>query len=77
NSPYGFTTPPAITVPTTGTGPTQPPQLTVHLTVDKVAGDDVLNHDEAQKATTAIRGLVSGDVQAGDEVIVTINHVQY
>lgn len=77
NTPYGFTTPPAITVPTTGTGTTQPHQPTVHLTVDKVAGDDVLNHDEAQKATTAIRGLVSGDVQAGDEVIVTINHVQY
>ncbi|MDN8557521.1 retention module-containing protein [Citrobacter werkmanii] len=77
NTPYGFTTPPAITVPTTGTGTTQPHQPTVHLTVDKVAGDDVLNHDEAQKGTTAIRGLVSGDVQAGDEVIVTINHVQY
>ena len=42
-----------------------------------MAGDDVLNHDEAQKGTTAIRGLVTGDVQAGDDVIVTINHVQY
>ena len=64
--------------PTTpGTGTTQPHQPTVHLTVDQVAGDDVLNHDEAQKGTTAIRGLVTGDVQAGDEVIVTINHVQY
>ncbi|WP_236874167.1 retention module-containing protein [Citrobacter portucalensis] len=64
--------------PTTpGTGTAQPHQPTVHLTVDKVAGDDVLNHDEAQKGTTAIRGLVTGDVQAGDDVIVTINHVQY
>ena len=72
NTPFSMHTPTA-----TGTGTTQPHQPTVHLTVDKVAGDDVLNHDEAQKATTAIRGLVSGDVQAGDEVIVTINHVQY
>lgn len=72
NTPFSMHTP-----TTTGTGTTQPHQPTVHLTVDKVAGDDVLNHDEAQKATTAIRGLVSGDVQSGDEVIVTINHVQY
>nr|WP_289711033.1 Ig-like domain-containing protein [Citrobacter portucalensis] len=73
NTPYGMHTPPT----TPGTGTTKPHQPTVHLTVDQVAGDDVLNHDEAQKGTTAIRGLVSGDVQAGDEVIVTINHVQY
>ncbi|MHA0813558.1 Ig-like domain-containing protein [Citrobacter portucalensis] len=72
NTPYGMHTP-----STTGTGTTPPHQPTVHLTVDQVAGDDVLNHDEAQKGTTAIRGLVSGDVQAGDDVIVTINHVQY
>ncbi|WP_336284842.1 retention module-containing protein [Citrobacter arsenatis] len=62
---------------TTSTGTTPPHQPTVHLTVDKVAGDDILNHDEAQKATTVIRGLVTGDVQAGDNVMVTINHVQY
>ncbi|MGV4054509.1 retention module-containing protein [Citrobacter portucalensis] len=73
NTPYGMHTPPT----TPGTGTTQPHQPTVHLTVDQVAGDDVLNHDEAQKGTTAIRGLVTGDVQAGDDVIVTINHVQY
>ncbi|MEG9608485.1 retention module-containing protein [Citrobacter portucalensis] len=73
NTPYGMHNPPT----TPGTGTTQPHQPTVHLTVDQVAGDDVLNRDEAQKGTTAIRGLVSGDVQAGDEVIVTINHVQY
>lgn len=72
NTPYGMHTP-----STTGTGTIPPHQPTVHLTVDKVAGDDVLNHDEAQKGTTAIRGLVTGDVQAGDDVIVTINNVQY
>jgi ribosomal 50S subunit-recycling heat shock protein len=77
NTPYGFTTPPAITAPTTGTGTTRPHLPTVHLTVDKVAGDDVLNHDEAQKGTTAIRGMVTGDVQPGDDVIVTINNVQH
>ncbi|MBJ9296770.1 retention module-containing protein [Citrobacter werkmanii] len=77
NTPYGFTTPPVVTPPTTGAGTAQPHQPTVHLTVDKVAGDDVLNHDEAQKATTVIRGLVTGDVQVGDDVIVTINNVPY
>ncbi|MFP2834859.1 retention module-containing protein [Citrobacter portucalensis] len=77
NTPYGFTTPPVVTPPSTGTGTTQPHQPTVHLTVDKVAGDDVLNHDEALKSTTPIRGFVTGDVHIGDDVIVTINHVSY
>lgn len=77
NTPYGFTTPPVVTPPSTGTGTTQPHQPTVHLTVDKVAGDDVLNHDEALKSTTPIRGFVTGDVHIGDDVIVTINNVSY
>ncbi|EGT0662587.1 retention module-containing protein [Citrobacter werkmanii] len=73
NTSYGIHTPPTTSAGTT----VQPHQPTVHLTVDKVAGDDVLNHDEAQKGTTAIRGLVTGDVQPGDDVIVTINNVQH
>ncbi|MFL4399519.1 retention module-containing protein [Citrobacter portucalensis] len=77
NTPYGFTTPPVVTPPSTGTGTTQPHQPTVHLTVDKVAGDDVLNHDEALKSTTPIRGFVTGDVHIGDDVIVTINNVSH
>ena len=77
NTPYGFTTPPVVTPPSTGTGTTQPHQPNVHLTVDRVAGDDVLNHDEALKSTTPIRGLVTGDVHIGDDVIVTINNVPY
>ncbi|HGN9372381.1 TPA: retention module-containing protein [Citrobacter pasteurii] len=77
NTPYGFIPPPQVTTPTTGPGTTQPHQPTVHLTVDKVAGDDILNHDEALKSTTSIRGLVTGDAHIGDDVIVTINNVPY
>ena len=77
NTPYGFGTLPVVTTPTTGTGTTQPPQPHVHLTVDKVAGDDILNQQEAQKNTTPIRGLVSGDAHVGDDVIVTINNIPY
>ena len=77
NTPYGFIPQPQVTTPTTGTGTTQPHQPTVHLTVDKVAGDDILNHDEALKSTTSIRGLVTGDAHIGDDVIVTINNVPY
>ncbi|MDA8498943.1 retention module-containing protein [Citrobacter sp. Igbk 17] len=74
NTPYGFTTPPVVTPPTTGTGTTQPQKPHVHLTVDPVTGDDVLNGAEAQKPTTPIRGLVTGDAHVGDVVTVIINH---
>ncbi|MCX9039678.1 Ig-like domain-containing protein, partial [Citrobacter portucalensis] len=65
NTPYGFTTPPVVTPPTTGTGVTQPQKPHVHLTVDPVTGDDILNGAEAQKTTTPIRGLVIGDAHVG------------
>ncbi|WP_259327041.1 Ig-like domain-containing protein [Citrobacter portucalensis] len=74
NTPYGFTTPPVVTPPTTGTGVTQPQKPHVHLTVDPVTGDDILNGAEAQKTTTPIRGLVIGDAHVGDVVTVIINH---
>ncbi|NUH55519.1 retention module-containing protein [Citrobacter portucalensis] len=74
NTPYGFTTPPVVTPPTTGTGVTQPQKPHVHLTVDPVTGDDILNGAEAQKPTTPIRGLVTGDAHVGDVVTVIINH---
>ncbi|MCX8978052.1 retention module-containing protein [Citrobacter portucalensis] len=74
NTPYGFTTPPVVAPPTTGTGVTQPQKPHVHLTVDPVTGDDILNGAEAQKPTTPIRGLVTGDAHVGDVVTVIINH---
>lgn len=63
--------------PSTGTGMAQPHQPQVHLTVDKVAGDDVLNRDEAHKATTPVRGMVTGDAHVDDIVTVTVNGVDY
>ncbi|WP_302422007.1 retention module-containing protein [uncultured Citrobacter sp.] len=77
NTPYGFTTPPVVTPPTTGTGTTQPQKPHVHLTVDPVTGDDVLNGAEAQKTTTPIRGRVTGDAHVGDDVTVTLNNHHY
>ncbi|MEB2420120.1 retention module-containing protein [Citrobacter sp. R-1.5.2] len=77
NTPYGFTTPPVVTPPTTGTGTTQPQKPHVHLTVDPVTGDDVLNGAEAQKPTTPIRGRVTGDAHVGDDVTVTLNNHHY
>ncbi|WP_255432692.1 Ig-like domain-containing protein [Citrobacter sp. TBCS-14] len=77
NTPYIMHNPPAITTPPTGTGTSAPHQPHVHLTVDKVTGDDVLNHDEAQKTTTPVRGRVTGDVHANDVVTVTVNGVDY
>ncbi|WP_416001643.1 retention module-containing protein [Citrobacter portucalensis] len=77
NTPYGFTTPPVVTPPTTGTGVTQPQKPHVHLTVDPVTGDDILNGAEAQKTTTPIRGRVTGDAHVGDDVTVTLNNHHY
>ncbi|QLY70755.1 retention module-containing protein [Citrobacter freundii] len=77
NTPYIMHNPPAITTPPTGTGTSAPHQPHVHLTVDKVTGDDVLNHDEAQQTTTPVRGRVTGDVHANDVVSVTVNGVDY
>ena len=77
NTSYTIHNPPATTTLSTGTGTTAPHQPQVHLTVDKVTGDDVLNYDEAHQATTPVRGRVSGDVHANDIVIVTVNGVDY
>ncbi|QLY35826.1 retention module-containing protein [Citrobacter freundii] len=77
NTPYIMHNPPAITTPPTGTGTSAPHQPHVHLTVDKVTGDDVLNHDEVNNATTPVRGRVTGDVHANDVVTVTVNGVDY
>ena len=77
NTPYGFTTPPVVTPPTTGTGTSLPQKPHVHLTVDPVTGDDVINQVEEGKSTTPIRGLITGDVSVNDTVIVTINGNQY
>ena len=68
---------PPITTSTTGTGTSLPQKPHVHLTVDPVTGDDVINQVEEGKSTTPIRGLITGDVSVNDTVIVTINGNQY
>lgn len=45
----------------------------VTLTLDKVAGDNILNIDESNKSTTQISGTVTGDVKEGGSVILTVN----
>ena len=74
NTPYGMQTVTSTTPPQSGTGTTQPQKPHVHLTVDPVTGDDVLNGAEAQKPTTPIRGRVTGDAHVGDDVTVIINN---
>ena len=73
---FGIHTVTSTTPPPLGTT-TTPQKPHVQLTVDPVAGDDVLNHDEAGKPTTPVRGLLTGDVSVNDTVIVTINGHQY
>ena len=46
------------------------------ITLDTLAGDDVLNHAESLNATTTISGTVGGDAKVGDPVTVTVNGQQ-
>ena len=73
---FGIHTVTSTTPPPLGTT-TTPQKPHVQLTVDPVAGDDVLNHDEAGKPTTPVRGLLTGDVSINDTVIVTVNGHPY
>nr|HAT2258940.1 retention module-containing protein [Citrobacter freundii] len=73
---FGIHTVTSTTPPPLGTT-TTPQKPHVHLTVDPVAGDDVLNHAEAGKPTTPVRGLLTGDVSINDTVIVTVNGHPY
>lgn len=47
------------------------------ITVDTVAGDDVLNGAEAARHTTEVMGTVSGDVKFGDKVQIIVNGHTY
>ncbi|RJT27513.1 Ig-like domain-containing protein [Buttiauxella izardii] len=43
------------------------------ITLDDVAGDNVINIDESNNATTPVSGTVTGDVKEGDNVTLLIN----
>jgi hypothetical protein len=47
------------------------------ITIDVIAGDDILNAEEGSQVNTTITGTVGGDVQAGDEVTLTVNGNTY
>ncbi|MGK7246738.1 retention module-containing protein [Buttiauxella agrestis] len=46
------------------------------LTIETVAGDDTVNRNES-RMPTLISGVVSGDAQAGDKVVVSVNGHEY
>ncbi|EMF0719305.1 retention module-containing protein [Citrobacter freundii] len=48
-----------------------------NITIDHVAGNDVIDGAESQQLTTVVRGTVSGDVHAGDVVTLTIGSQHY
>ncbi|MFP2508382.1 Ig-like domain-containing protein, partial [Buttiauxella gaviniae] len=51
--------------------------ISAHITIDTVAGDNIINSDESKASTTQITGKVSGDVQPGDHVTLTVNGRTY
>uniref|UniRef100_A6VWE9 Hemolysin-type calcium-binding region n=1 Tax=Marinomonas sp. (strain MWYL1) TaxID=400668 RepID=A6VWE9_MARMS len=51
-------------------------QASASISIDTIAGDDVLNAIEAS-GTVTITGRVDGDAAEGDTVTLTINNVQY
>ncbi|OOV85784.1 hypothetical protein BTA35_0216825, partial [Oceanospirillum linum] len=52
-------------------------EINASITIDTIAGDDVLNAEEADKEFTSVTGTVGGDVKAGDEVTLTVNGETY
>lgn len=48
-------------------------QVDASIVLDKVSVDDVLNNEETQHAKTTISGYVTGDVDVGDRVTITVN----
>ena len=51
--------------------------LNALITIDPIAGDNIINNVEANQATTTITGSVGGDVQLGDAVTLEINGTFY
>ncbi|WP_157093305.1 Ig-like domain-containing protein, partial [Buttiauxella noackiae] len=43
------------------------------ITIDPVAGDDILNAAESQQPTTNVTGTVGGDARVHDVVTLTVN----
>ncbi|WP_151950703.1 Ig-like domain-containing protein, partial [Aliarcobacter butzleri] len=65
---------------TTPTTPVQPDTTDVpeaEITIDVIAGDDVINLKESQETNTTITGTVGKDVKAGDTVTVSVNGKDY
>ncbi|MTJ91242.1 MAG: Ig-like domain-containing protein, partial [Desulfovibrio sp.] len=48
-----------------------------NITINVIAGDDVMNKAESEQPNTAISGTVSGDVKVGDTVTLTVNGHEY
>ena len=51
--------------------------LDVQISIDPIAGDDVLNAEEAKPDTINITGKVGGDAAVNDTVVLTVNGVDY
>ncbi|KFC78574.1 hypothetical protein GBAG_3350, partial [Buttiauxella agrestis ATCC 33320] len=51
--------------------------ISAGITINTVAGDNIINSNESTAATTQITGKVSGDVQPGDHVTLTANGHEY
>ncbi|MFB0709974.1 Ig-like domain-containing protein, partial [Buttiauxella noackiae] len=44
-----------------------------HITINPIAGDNMINGDESKASTTMISGTVDGDVKVGDYVHILVN----
>ncbi|MCS3603139.1 ribosomal 50S subunit-recycling heat shock protein [Buttiauxella sp. BIGb0471] len=51
--------------------------ISAHITIDPVTGDNIINSGESKTSVTHITGTVSGDVSPGDHVTLTVNGHEY
>ena len=55
----------------------QPDTVTALITINPIAGDNIINSQEAKQEFTTVSGTVGNDVKVGDLVTLTINNTTY
>ncbi|MCE0827396.1 retention module-containing protein [Buttiauxella sp. A2-C2_NF] len=48
-----------------------------NATIDLVTGDNVINHLESKQQHTHITGTITGEINVGDKVFITVNNISY
>ncbi len=73
---YGYVSPGELTL-IDGVSVQQPDTITALITINPIAGNNVINKAEAESEFTTISGTVGADVKVDDIVTLTVNKTEY